>query len=89
VTDEARVDRSVRNRRRLARAGFGLVVFLMLAAVAVGIVECARMPYDSGGDRVEGPSMGAPPDSDTTTVTSSTAEMVFVLCQAGQQQRRV
>ena len=42
------------------------------------VVTRARMPYDSGGDRVGGPSLGAPPDSDTTTVTSSTAELVFV-----------
>lgn len=69
MADEHRIDRSVKQRRRLARAGFGLVIFLMLAGVAVGIVTCTRMPHDSGGDRVEGPSMGAPPDGNDTTVT--------------------
>ena len=32
----------------------------MLVGVAVGIVECAMMSHDSGGDGVEGPSMGTP-----------------------------
>ena len=69
MADEARIDRSVKRRRRLARAGFGLVIFLMLVGVAVGIVECAMMPHDSGGDGVEGPSVGTPPDGNDTTVT--------------------